>query len=282
MTRDKIHLRKGTLQDLAHIREFTQNTFSWGDYLPAAWDGWVSSKRGDLLVAEIGKKIVGTLHVRYLENDEAWLEGVRVHHELRQRGIATTMIRAAHQRARKKKCRVIRLETGTHNHAAQRAFEKFGYRAIVQYAGFAAAASKGELRARVATRADVNACWALWETSWLKRASKTIVPAVYGWRWWEFTRERLANDIRDKRVWMTARAFAIVREMERENLDIILLVGAKRDALKLLADVKYLAARENKKTVYWLAPHVAQAEAWAKDADYKLDETGLVIYACEL
>ncbi len=282
MTRANIHIRKGALADLPKIQEFTKNTFSWGDYLPSVWNRWVSSQRGDLLVAEIDKKIVGTLHVRYLENGEAWLEAVRVRHEFRQRGIAAAMIQAAHQRARKKKCRVIRLETGAHNHAAQRAFEKFEYRRIVEYAGFEAKAEPGEIKTHLAVLQDLDACWELWERSWLKRASKTIVPAVYGWRWWEFTRERLADDIRGKRVWMTARAFAIVREMERENLDIILLAGMKRDALKLFADVKYIAARENKKAVYWIVPQVARAQAWAKDADYKLDETGLVIYACEL
>ncbi len=282
VTRDLIHIRKGTLPDLSQIQEFTQNTFSWGDYLPKAWNDWVRSKRGDLLVAEIERKVVGTIHVRYLENYEAWLEGVRVRHEFRKRGVAGAMIQAAHERAKKKKCRIIRLETGVDNHAAQRAFEKFGYRAIVEYAEFKAKTGQGEMTARLATADDVSACWSLWDSSWLKRASKAIVPAVYGWRWWEYTRARLMNDILGERVWMMRRAFLVLREMDRESLDILVLVGAKRDAMKLLSDVKWIAARKKKQDVYWLAPHSPRAETWASEARYKLDETGLVIYACEL
>ena len=50
---------------------------------------------------------------------EAWLEGVRVHPDFRRQRIAAQLVGAAHARARKKNCEVIRLETSTRNTAAR-------------------------------------------------------------------------------------------------------------------------------------------------------------------
>src|SRR5436190_2133998 len=83
--------------------------------------------------AELDGKLVGTVHVRYLGHWEGWLEGVRVRTEYRQQGVASALIEASHEYAKKKRCRVMQLETGLMNLAAQRTFEKFAYRQIVRY-----------------------------------------------------------------------------------------------------------------------------------------------------
>lgn len=279
VTAANLKIRRGKTSDLAQVREFAQKTFSWGDYLPQAWNDWVRSKRGTLFVAEIDGRVVGTNHVRYLEHREAWLEGVRVHPEFRQRGIASALIRAAHADAASKKCRVIRLETGAQNRPAQRAFEKFGYRRVVTYVGYKGDAQPGELETvRLAKSRDLAMCWQVWQSSWMKRASKTIVPAVYGWRWWELTRARLLNDIRSERVWVAPRGFMILRELNHD-FDITLLVGMKRDALKLLHAGRVLAQQRGREDIFWIAPLGARAQNWATDAQYQFDDDGLEIYA---
>lgn len=282
MTRGELYIRKGTLADHPQVLEFTQATFSWGDYLPGAWNHWVKSKRGDLLVATVQDKVVGTLHVRYLGNDEAWLEGVRVHPGFRQRGIAGVLIDAAHKRAIRKKCRTISLETQVRNTAARRAFEKFGYQVVVEYGGYSAGAHDGELKGvRLAELQDASGCWDWWQHSWLKRASKKFVPSVYGWRWWEYTRSRLADDIRARRVWVAPHAFMVLRDMD-EDLDVIMLVGARRDAVKLLIAAQTLAHQMNKPQVFWNVPLAGWAEEWAKQAHYDFDDDGHLIYARDL
>lgn len=278
----RVRVRQGRLDDLEQICDFTRDTFSWGDYLPAAWSGWVRSRRGVLLVAVTGSEIVGTCHLRLLEHREGWLEGLRVRHSYRQQGIGSILIQAVNEHAKNNNCRVIRLETGAHNLAAQRAFMKFGYRRIVPYAGFAAAANDGMLAGvRLAMRGDLNACWALWQKSWLKRASKTVVPAPYGWRWWELTRARLAVEIQNERVWVARGAFMALR-VEDHAFDITLLVGAKRGAMTLLDAARVLAQRAHKKNTFWVTPHVARSSQWADEGGYSLDEDGLLIYECAL
>jgi len=281
-----IRIRKATLHDLEQVTEFTHDTFSWGDYLPQAWARLVESKRGDLLVADVDRQVVGTIRAGFLGNGEAWLEAVRVRHEFRQRGIASLLIQAAHARAIKKRCRVIRLETYVHNIPAHRAFEKIGYRPQIEYSMLEAKTRAGELDfARTAKLTDMDACLEMWERSWLKRFTKGLVPADFGWRWWEFTPGRLRQAIREKRVYLAPqekmpRGFMITRL--RDSFEVTVMVGAPRAAMKLFDAAKILAANAEQENVYWLAPHIARAKKWAADAGFAPDEDGLLIYACEL
>lgn len=275
-------VRKGRLEDLAQVKEFTQNTFSWGDYLPDAWAAWVRSKRGTLFVAEVESRVVGTCHLRLLEHREGWLEGLRVHHAFRKMGIASQLIQATHQEAARQNCRVIRLETGSHNLAAQRAFENFGYRRVVRYSDFEADAREAKIHpVRSAKPADLGACWKLWQASWMKDATHDVVPAPYGWRWWQMTQARLRDEIRSGRVWICTGGFMILRQ-EIHAFDVTLLVGSKRAALKLLDAARALAFHADKERVAWIAPRVTRSTQWAAEAGYTLDEDGLLIYACAL
>jgi ribosomal protein S18 acetylase RimI-like enzyme len=282
VTEGEIEIRPGRLQDLKQVSEFTRHTFTWGDYLPDRWTRWVSSNHGRLLVAASKEVVVGTARVTFLGNDEAWLEAVRVRQSHRGRGVAFRLVQAAHAIAAEKKCKVIRLETGSDNLAAQRVFRRFGYRRIVAYAGFEGAARKGELAGvRPAVTGDLNECWERWLHSWVKRSSCTIVPSAYGWRWWELTRERLRKEIRSSRVWVVTGGFMVLRD-EGDAYDVTLLVGAKPATVRLLDAARELAARERKKVVYWLAPHNRIASRQAAAGDFVLDEVGLEIHACAL
>jgi ribosomal protein S18 acetylase RimI-like enzyme len=282
VTDSGIEIRPGTLQDLAQVSEFTNDTFSWGDYLPGVWERWVSSKHGTLLVAATDGFIIGTARVSFLGNQEAWLEGVRVRHTHRGRGVGSLLVKATHAIASKKNCRIIRLETGSNNLAAQSVFKRFGYRRTGTYAGFKAPARTGGLdHIRRAMMDDLDVCWEMWQHSWVKRASRRVVPSDYGWRWWEFTRERLAQEIRSKRVWVGSNAFFVLRD-EGDAFDITLLIGTRPHTTRMLSAVRAVAVCENKKEIYWLTPQTAIAACQAAEGGLVLDEVGLEIYACEL
>ncbi len=278
----EIRMRRGREQDLAQVREFTKDTFSWGDYLPTVWQGWVNTTRGQLMVAECDGTVVGTINLRLLEHREAWLEGLRVRHEYRRLGVARVMIQAVHDAAQKAGCKVIRLETGARNTAARNVFEHFGYAPVVPYANFGGKHISGAMDGiQLARAADVRQILEIWHGSWMERASKAVVPSAYGWRWWDFTRARLLHDIRQKRVWMTSRAFMNLRP-DTGSIDIILLAGAKRDGIRLLKAAGTIAAQEDKTDIFWIAPQVRRVSEWAEEAGLMLDEDGLLIYALEL
>lgn len=120
----------------------------------------------------------------------------------------------------------------------------------------------------------------MWQASWLNRLTDSIVPSPYGWRWWELTRKRLADEIRAKRAWLTDGAFMLVHPEDDDNdLDVKLVVGRKRGAVKLLNAARTIAAQDHRERVFWIAPHNALVRKLAAAANFILDDDDLLIYA---
>ena len=279
MSLDTIQLRAGRLDDLPVVAAFTQNTFEWGDYITRAWERWVNSERGDLLVAEIGGVLVGTIHVRYLGQREAWLEGLRVQPASRQQGVATTLMQAVHARARKKHCRIIRLETADRNTNARRIFERVGYAQRAQYATFEAKTGAGEIaRVRAAKLSDAETCAQIWQTSRFRQSARNLVPAAYGWRWCEFSAARLREAVRARNVWLTrdARAFMVTRASD--SFDVTMLAGPKNRARELMDAAIHMAHAQGFETLRWFVVSGAQSAHWAETFGFEPDDTGMLIY----
>jgi ribosomal protein S18 acetylase RimI-like enzyme len=276
---NSIHIRKGRNEDLPALTSFTRKTFTWGDYIAEAWTHWVESPRGELLVAEVNGAFAGTAHVRYLENREAWLEGVRVHPAFRRRSVATTLIQTAHARAKKKHCRTMRLETGSKNRNARRLFEALGYRLVVEYARYRARASGRVSPAlRAAKVSDAAACWAIWETSLRGHRVHALTRAPFGWRWWEFSPARLRAAIRAGEVWLSldGRAFMAVRR--DDEFQILALAGSQHGMTHLLQGAQDMARQQKTASVYWFTPNTAHALRLAAQNRFTLDDAGMLIY----
>lgn len=279
VTENSIQLRQGRMEDLPAIAAFTRKTFSWGDYIHAAWPRWVESSRGELMVAEVDGVLMGTCHIRYLENREAWLEGVRVHPAFRRHNLATTLLNAAHARAKRKRCRVIRLETASNNVRAQRLFEKLGYARVAEYARYRArSAKRAAAEIRRAVNSDAAACWELWQTALRGHRAHALTRAPFGWRWWIWTPTRLRAAIRAREVWLAddARAF-MVTHCDQE-FQILALAGSQRGMTQLAQGAKFLAHQHERTRLYWFTPHTARAERFAAQNRFALDDAGMLIY----
>ncbi|MGE5138613.1 MAG: hypothetical protein ACM3JD_04040, partial [Rudaea sp.] len=61
MPSDSIIVREARPQDGESIFPWTENTFSWGDYISRVWYEWQKAGSGKLLVAEVEGRIVGNL-----------------------------------------------------------------------------------------------------------------------------------------------------------------------------------------------------------------------------
>ena len=276
---NSIHIREGRTEDLPALASFTQKTFDWGDYILEAWRHWVESPRGELMVAEIDGVFAGTLHVRYLENREAWLEGVRVHPAFRRQHIATALIQSAHARAKSKHCRTMRLETGSNNFKARRLFETLGYDLVVEYARYRARASARPTPALgTAKGSDAAGCWAIWTTALRGHRVHALTRAPFGWRWWEFSPTRLRAAIRAGEVWLSpdGRAFMAVRR--EDALQILALAGSQSGMAQLMQGAKSVAQQQNVSRVYWFAPNTARSASLAAQNHFALDDAGMLIY----
>ncbi len=245
---EKITIREARTDDRVAILAFTQDTFHWGDYVPQAWDEWLGAPNGRLIVAEVNGRPVGILHITYLGNREAWFEGMRVHPEFRQRGIAARLDSTARGLAYAAGCQIVRLETASDNFRAQAAVRRFGYRLVLSFRGWETRTIKGEAgRHRDARMTDLNYLMRLWEHSGMRRATRLLSPLADVWHWGKFTRKRLREEITLGRVWVTppqgsARGFTMVRQ-DQEEFSAVLVVGRAREVRDLLHDLR-VTARE--------------------------------------
>jgi ribosomal protein S18 acetylase RimI-like enzyme len=100
-----------------------------------AFEAISADDRNELYVAESGGKIIGTLQltfIPYLNHQGGWralIESVHVASDMRGKGIGSTMMRFAIERARTRGCRIVQLTTDKTRVDAKRFYEKLGFRA---------------------------------------------------------------------------------------------------------------------------------------------------------
>jgi len=131
----KIVIRRGVFEDAPHIKEFTKNTFHWGDYVGDAFTTWLQEP-GDVWVAELSGKPVGVTHVFCLSREEVWFEGIRVHPAFRRMGIGRLLTKTSIAGARARGARVARCAIDSSNQisasmARSAGFEQVG--TLVEY-----------------------------------------------------------------------------------------------------------------------------------------------------
>ncbi|MGB8646654.1 MAG: GNAT family N-acetyltransferase [Anaerolineae bacterium] len=287
MPSEQIKVRPARRKDGESIFTWTQNTFSWGDYISDVWYDWLKADEGRLLVAEVEGRVVGNLHVAFLGNREGWMEGMRVHPDYRKLGVATALDQAGQSVARQARCRQVRLETASDNLAAQAAIVTYGYHRLCHLQGYESSALEGEiLYMREARPRELGALFDLWTTSWMFGALHGLTVLASGWRWAELTRRRLRDYIAMERVWVTPvegepKGFAIVRRME-ENLGVGLVVGRASAVRALVRDLRVLAHRSKLDKAHFVFPVSARASALAQTCGLTPREHTMFIYECPL
>jgi len=103
-----ILVREARPEDKDAVIEFTKNTWERGDYIPMVWDSWINDSHGILLIADYKGEPIGLLHIRFMPDNSAWLEGLRVHPEYRRKGVATILNSEAIKMCISKGIRVFR------------------------------------------------------------------------------------------------------------------------------------------------------------------------------
>jgi GNAT superfamily N-acetyltransferase len=190
----KILVRPAREDDKDAVLAFCRDTFSWGDYIPNVWDIWLTETRGQLLVGEVDHHQVGLLHLAFLGNDVAWMEGMRVRPDFRRQGIGSTVDAAARWLARERGCRIARLATSTKNIAAQKTLESEGYICVARFNEWKTKPTRSKVPAvRVAAQRDAAELSKMWETS-PERAISALLPDRY-WHWYQLTHARLIGHV---------------------------------------------------------------------------------------
>jgi GNAT superfamily N-acetyltransferase len=174
------------------MRELTRNVWDGTDYVPYVWDAWLTNASGWLMVGVLDGRTVALQHVERQADGTAWVEGIRVAADVRDRGIGRAMLDRAVAWAREHRCPWLRLATSSENPASNRIAERAGLRLLGSFVSVDAApdtAAREGLGVRVAAPTEFDSIQQLLDST----AGSDPPPLVYteGWTAYTLTPERL-------------------------------------------------------------------------------------------
>lgn len=114
----EIEFRAARPEDREAVLAFCIHTWDWGDYIEYVWDEWLHDPKGKLFVATVDGQPAAVAHVQMLTATEAWMEGLRVAPEYRNRGIARAMNDVQMAEVLARGATVVRLITESTNAAS--------------------------------------------------------------------------------------------------------------------------------------------------------------------
>jgi len=131
------HVRRATAADLAALVALEQATFALDRMSERQWRRHLDSLSAEVFVAVRERRLVGAAVAFYRRGgDIARLYSIAVAANERGGGIGNMLLDAVEQAARRRGCRRLRLEVRGDNLAAQRLYERAGYRAFGLHAAY--------------------------------------------------------------------------------------------------------------------------------------------------
>lgn len=249
-----VTIRPGRIDDIPAIREFTTDTFSWGDYVGDTLEAWMSDDRGIIPVATDGADTpVAVVRVVMLSPREAWIQAARVRPERRRSGLGSALNDWCVEWAAAQGAQVVRLMTERDNAAPQNQVKRLGYRNVGEWlAGMREVTNpepdpstnggirvSGDERLDIAPRAEAQPAWSMWSTSDLIRSAHRLAP-VEGWMMRSLTFDDVTEGL-GLDLWQCASGWIIGGVEDDGDFVVRWLVTSEEDADRLMRAVVDLA-----------------------------------------
>jgi ribosomal protein S18 acetylase RimI-like enzyme len=271
VTEIPVALREGRPEDLEAIREFTTDTFAWGDYVPDEYLDWLAEPSGAVLVAaDAEDRVLAMVHIEQLSPKEGWLSAARVRPDYQRRGLGSRLNQAGVDWLRTRGALVVRLTTEENNLVAQQQVEKLGYRPVARFAlaerkfaqhGIESNGGRrlpGPERLDLAPAAETEPAYLVWSTGDLNRASH----GLYASKGWAFRRLALADLVsasRGRRFWASPAAWAIADE--DKGLWVSALLTTPDEAERAVRSLVDLAEEKQAEWIGVMVPRVDWLES---------------------
>jgi GNAT superfamily N-acetyltransferase len=236
-------IRPARADDVPLIEPWTQDTFSWGDYVSARLPDWLEDPNALVIVCALDDDVpVALSRAELLSPTEAWLSAARVHPNHRRTGMGMAMNDHAVRWARGQGAMVARLAVETANEAAIGQVLRSGYRRTGDWVHATATPSTGrrlggDLRLRPGAVVDADAAWTFWSQSELARDARDLISL--GWRWRKASTTDLQEAV-DRHGFLYGRGGWVITERDDEGMSVRWLATAQADAPQLLQGLRDL------------------------------------------
>jgi ribosomal-protein-alanine N-acetyltransferase len=133
-----VRVRRAELSDLDDLVALEESSFATDRLSREQYRRHLDSETAQVLVASANhRRFLGTAVVFFRKGTKvARLYSIATHAEARGKGVGSALLEASEQLARRRGCKVLRLEVRTDNDAATRLYERLGYDRIGRYARY--------------------------------------------------------------------------------------------------------------------------------------------------
>lgn len=291
-------IRPGRMEDIEAVRSFTEDTFTWGDYVGREFPTWLhQTDKLAIVAADQSDSPVAVARVGLLNDVEAWLSGARVHPGHRRQGIGSLMNDFGVEWARDRGARVIRLATEEENTAARNQVEKLGYRAIARFvlatrsveartppssgppsvSGTGSNGGRrltGTERLDLAPSAEADPAYLVWSTGDLARVGHQLFAAD-GWSFRKLTPGDLVAAAKARRLWTSPSAWVVTEETDDE-MWVSVLVTTIEDADRAAIALVDLAQERAAKVLQVMVPRVDWLEEALQRRRFQMKHPNLI------
>ncbi len=295
-TRADLIIRPAQPSDRAALEAIAAQIWEGNDYLPRVLDAWLNDPYDGFFVATLRDRVIGVSKVTRLEEEEWWLEGLRVDPAFQGYGFGRILHHFAVNHVRQHGRGVVRFATSSENSAVQRLARETGFSRVAVYVPLGA----DVLDEPVAHLSPLTPADAPRVRAWLDRSANFVAcqrSLEWDWSFYFLTDARLAERLAGGLIYGWAdpdapeglRGLLIVNPTDRDRwpgqpaLKIAYLDAAPADLTALALDARRLAAQLDRVYVRIKVLDQPDAQAACQAAGYLCESDHWVyLYAREV
>lgn len=272
-------------RDLGEIKEFCKTIWDGHDYVPDVMEDWFQDPQGIFAVAEYEGRAIACSKITRLAEGQWWLEGFRVDPNFQGLKVGSLIHHYVDQWWLEHEDGTLRLMTSSKNKTVHHLCEVTGFTQRFEVRGYKAEPLAGEAEMFTPAASDAQDLQPVVEFA-SKSPSLGITNYLvdFGWRCVNPMDKGALSDLfsgysnleKNFFWWRKDRGLLITwddfdPEEGKQTMGIGVPACALEDMSALLMDVRHLARKQRKTSVFWLAPVHEQVQAALKQAGFSSD-----------
>jgi GNAT superfamily N-acetyltransferase len=270
---DEVVCRPALPMDTGQVMELCSHIWDGGDYIPMVWEEWLADPDGLLGVAELKGRVVGVFKLTKFQEQEWYMEGLRVHPDVQGKGIAAHIHNYVVDTWRKMGSGKVRLVTHSENVKVHHMCEQGGFRRIAEFIPYRAPSTQGVADDLTRLGTD-DAAKALQFVTHSQTHDLSACLVNLGWVFGESQLKHIQHSIENEHAWWwrDERGFlSIWVDDEGDDPEPgIQMIGCNvNDLGDVLLDYRKLMGKIGYKTAGWIAPNHPEVIASLEKAGFE-------------
>lgn len=255
----KVVCRPALWKDTDEVLELSSHIWEGDDYLPRVWEEWLNDPAGMLGIAEMGGRVVGTFKLTKFSQEEWYLEGLRVHPDYQERGIASHIHDYVLETWRRMGKGVLRLTTGSYNVKVHKMCERTGFKRIAEFIPYRAPILPEETsNFTLVSTGEAERALAFVNNNPTHALSSGLINL--GWVYANPQPKHIQESIQDKHAWWWKDGSGFLSiweddESEAREPGIELIACELNNLREILADYRRLMGAIGYNSSGWVAPN---------------------------